>query len=66
MKEKRGPGRPPGTSPNGNPVGSSGNRQLKIRWAPAVLAEIEARGGTEWVRELVEDAVRQDGDFTAT
>ncbi|MFI0608660.1 MAG: hypothetical protein ACH37Z_12335 [Anaerolineae bacterium] len=49
--------RPPGTSPNGNPVGSDGNPRLTLRLAPEDNAEVVAFGGTTFVRDLILEAL---------
>lgn len=48
---------PPGHAgrPKGSKPPSDGNPTLQIRFAPDVLDQIQARGGTAWVRQIVLD-----------
>lgn len=50
MSAKRAPGRP--LTP-GNEPGSDGNAKLSIRLTPAQRAEVRARGGATWAREVL-------------
>lgn len=46
-------GRPPGSSPVGNPPGSHGSPKLTIRLAPAEHARVAAAGGASWARGVL-------------
>lgn len=57
MADPKRPGRPRGSSPHGNPAGSEGNPQLLLRLPAGQLAEVRARGGAAWVRQLIATAL---------
>lgn len=57
--EKRGPGRPRGTSPIGNPPGSDGSPLLRFRLTPRDHERVEAAGGTAWAKRVILDALDQ-------
>jgi hypothetical protein len=57
MSAKR-PGRPNKT---GLPPGTEGQRELRLRCAPDLLAAIALRGGSEWVRRVLAREIATDG-----
>lgn len=50
---------PPGTAgrPSMDRPAKEGNKALAIRFDDATLAKIAAKGGTSWVRQLIESAL---------
>lgn len=53
------PGRP--LTP-GNQPGSDGNPTLQIRLTPAQRAEVLARGGATWARQVLLEALKEASD----
>ncbi len=58
MRDTKRPGRPNKT---GLPPGTEGQRELRLRCAPDLLAAITLRGGGEWVRKVLAAEIATDG-----
>lgn len=57
--KRKGPGRPLGSSPVGNPPGGQGSPRLAFRLAPADYVRLERAGGVSWAKQVILEALDQ-------